>query len=71
MRTEIVECHSGYEYGERPTAITWKGERLEISVILDRRRTPEGKYFRVETIDKQVFEISYFELHDEWRIHQP
>ena len=71
MRTEIVECHSGHEYGERPIAVTWKGERLEISSILDRWRTPDGKYFRVETIDKQVFEITYIELYDEWRIHQP
>jgi hypothetical protein len=69
--TEIVECHSGYEYGERPTALTWKGERFEIVEILDRWRIPGGKCFRVETTDGQIFEITYVELYDEWRIHQP
>ena len=69
--TEIVECHSGYEYGERPIALTWKGERLEVTTILDRWRIPGGKCFRVETRDEQVFEITYVELYDEWRIHQP
>jgi hypothetical protein len=23
-----VECHSGYEYAERPVALHWEGERL-------------------------------------------
>jgi len=69
--TEIVECHSGYEYGERPIALTWKGERLEVTTILDHWRIPGGKCFRVETRDEQVFEITYVELYDEWRIHQP
>jgi len=71
VRSEIVECHSGYEYGERPIAVNWKGERLEVSEILDRWRTPDGKHFRVETTDKQILEINYIELYDEWRIHQP
>jgi hypothetical protein len=69
--TEIVECHSGYEYGERPIALTWKGERLEITKILDRWRIPGGKSFRVETANEQIFEITYVALYDEWRIHQP
>ncbi|MFC2064004.1 hypothetical protein ACFLXB_02780 [Chloroflexota bacterium] len=71
MTTEIVECHSGHEYGERPIALTWKGNRLEIAGIVSRWRIPEGKCFRVETTDNQVFELTYIELSDEWRIHQP
>ncbi|MGD2158528.1 MAG: hypothetical protein PVG14_20005 [Anaerolineales bacterium] len=67
---EIVECHSGHEYAERPTAIYWRGERLEIEQILSRWRIPGGKRFRVRTKDDQVFELFYGELYDEWRIHQ-
>lgn len=67
----IVECHSGYEYAERPTALRWEGERLEIVEIIARWRIPGGKRFRVRTADDQVFELFYGELYDEWRVHQP
>jgi hypothetical protein len=69
--SDLVECHSGYEYGERPMALVWQGQRLEITEILDRWRIPAGKCFRVRTKDEQVFELFYAELSDEWRIHQP
>lgn len=69
--SDLVECHSGYEYGERPTALTWQGQRLEISEILERWRIPGARCFRVQTIDNQIFELFYGELYDEWRINQP
>lgn len=68
---DIVECHSGYEYGERPVALVWHGGRLEVAEILDRRRIPGGKCFRILTADQQIFELFYGELYDEWQIHQP
>lgn len=69
--SEIVECHSGFEYAERPVALRWEGERLVIEKILNRWQIPGGKRFLVETTDGQVFELFYGELYDEWRIHQP
>lgn len=68
---EIVECHSEYEYAEKPLAFWWQGRRLEISQILDQWRVPRGKGFLVKTQDEQIFELFYGELFDEWRIHQP
>ncbi|GAB4473087.1 MAG: hypothetical protein Kow0088_08140 [Anaerolineales bacterium] len=68
---EIVECHSEYEYAERPLALWWQGQRLEIQEILDQWRVPGGKGFRVKTKDDQIFELFYGELFDEWRIYQP
>lgn len=68
---EIVECHSEYEYAEKPLAFWWQGRRLEISQILDQWRVPGGKGFLVKTQDEQIFELFYGELFDEWRIHQP
>jgi len=67
----VVECYSGVEYAERPTALWWEGQRLEVEAVEAAWRTPEGKRFRVRTRDGQVFELVYFELHDEWSIHQP
>lgn len=72
---ELVECHSGYTYAERPTAFTWQGQRHIITEILSQGRTPHAKAFRVRTKDGQVFELSCVEAGDEglseheWHIH--
>lgn len=55
---DIVECHSGTTYGERPVALTWQGQRLVITRIISRGRTPQAMWFRVSTEDGQVFELS-------------
>jgi hypothetical protein len=66
---ELVECHSGYEYAERPIAVWWQGERLEVESVEAQWRISGGKKFRVRTRDNRVFELLYVELYDEWRIH--
>lgn len=63
-----VECHSGLEYAERPTALWWQGARLEVEAVEAEWRIPGGKQFRVRTTDGQVFELVYVASHDEWRI---
>ena len=67
--TDFVECHSDYTYAERPTALTWEGQRLEISAIPAQWHTPDEKCFRVRTKDGQEFELSYREATGEWQIH--
>jgi hypothetical protein len=71
MSSEIVECHSGYTYAERPTALRWKGKRLAIEAVEQSWSVPGGRRFRVRTEDGRVFELFYGELYDEWRIHLP
>jgi len=71
MTAEIVRCYSGHEYAERPKALYWEGEWLEIEETLNRWQIPGGKRFRVRTKDDQVFELFYGELFDEWRIYRP
>jgi len=68
--TEPVQCHSGFEYAERPVALYWEGQRLEISEVLGRWRTPGGKRFRVITRDDQVFELFYDESLKIWDINE-
>ncbi len=67
--SDPVECHSGYEYAERPVALHWEGERLEITAIEAEWRIPGGHCFRVKTRDERKFELFYGELYDEWRIN--
>jgi len=65
-----VECHSGYAYAERPIALQWQGERLEIKTILAEWQTPDGKHFRVQTTDDQNFELIYRIAEDAWKAYQ-
>jgi len=46
----------------------WEGQRLEIAEILSRWRGPVEKGFRVQTADKQIFELTYREVPDEWKV---
>jgi hypothetical protein len=68
--TEPVLCHSGFEYAERPVALYWEGQHLEICEILGRWRTQGGKRFRVLTRDDQIFELFYDESSKIWRIKE-
>jgi hypothetical protein len=66
----IVECHSGYDYAEKPVALTYLDRRLEIATILAQGRTPDEKWFRVRTGDGQLFQLSYRRASDEWQIQK-
>jgi hypothetical protein len=65
---ELVECHSGFTYADRPVALTWEAQRLEIVEVLAVWRTPEKKLFRVRTNDGREFELAYNQATDEWQI---
>jgi hypothetical protein len=73
--TDIVECHSGSSYADKPTALHWYGQRLIIAEILSQGRTPQVKWFRVRSSAGQVFELSLAETASEdpsvqkWQIH--
>jgi len=68
LGNELVECHSGFTYPERPLAINWFGERLEVERVEFELRIPEGKKFRVCTQDGRFFDLLYNEADDQWRI---
>jgi hypothetical protein len=68
--SELVECHSGFTYADKPVALTWEGLRLEIVDIPAQWRTPDERHFRVRTSNGQDFELSYREAANEWQIYQ-
>ena len=68
MEHNPVECLSGHTYAERPIALWWEGERLNIVEIVARWRIPGGYRFRVQAEDDQIFELCYSELQDEWQV---
>jgi len=66
---ETVECLSGSMYAERPLALQWEGERLEVETVLAQWRTGEERWFRVRTRDGRFFDLEYIESGEVWRIH--
>jgi len=61
-----VECYSGHEYAERPTALYCGDQRLEIMKVEDGWRTPNGKAFRVRLEDGRACVLTYSATSDEW-----
>ncbi len=68
MDSAVVECHSGTSYGERPVALVWEGERLPVAAVEAGWREPDGRRFRVRTLDGRVFHLSYGERSNEWQV---
>ena len=67
---ERVFCYSGNEYADRPVSFLLEGEPQEISGIIARWRTPEGRRFRVTTADGSIFDLIYCEASNNWKIEE-
>lgn len=67
---DTVLCRSDTDYAERPVALYWQGQRLEISEIVSRWRTPQGRNFLVKAQGSRVFELIYDERKDFWQVRQ-
>jgi len=65
---DLVECHSGFTYAERPKTIYWEGKRLEINRIEKQARTQEGSFFRVRVVEGDTFDLHYNPSSDQWRV---
>jgi hypothetical protein len=68
MPSDVVECYSGQTFAERPLALYWEDERLEITEILSRWRTPENIRFIVRIEDGRIFHLAYNETEDLWSV---
>ena len=64
----VVECYSGHTFPQYPKAILIDNVRLEIEVIETEWRSPQGKFFRVKTINGSIFVLFYDETSDNWQI---
>jgi hypothetical protein len=69
--SDLVECHSGFTYADRPVALIWEGRRLEILQVLAEWRVTEEKHFRVRAAGGRIFELAYSQATEQWQIQQP
>lgn len=70
-----VECYSGYKAEERPVAFSFQGRRREVAEVVDRwyegglEAGRQGvNYFRVKTVEGDLFLLRYLPLCDAWSI---
>ena len=68
MIGDLVICHSGTEYAERPKALVWQDQTIQVIAIEKSWRTPEGKFFQVNTGIGSIFQLFFDEQMDEWII---
>ena len=70
-----VECYSGFKANERPVAFTFQERRWEVAEIVDRWYEgglkpgyPQVNYFKVRTVERNLFLLRYLSLFDAWSI---
>lgn len=66
--SDLVECHSGFTYADRPKALIWQGIRRDIAEVLHSWHVPAGKQFRVRCTDGSVFLLTFTVIDGEWQI---
>jgi hypothetical protein len=67
METSVA-CYASASYPERPRAFLWEGERLEVTEVERRWRTPTGLTFRVRAVDGRRFTLAYDKAADAWKV---
>jgi hypothetical protein len=70
MEGQPVECHSGYTYAQRPTAIHWEGQRCRVDAIMSEHNTPQGKNFRVRAVNGDIFTLLFDYKDKTWKIEK-
>ena len=60
----------GSGYAERPLALHWDGQRLEVEAVEAQWRAPGSHFFRVKTTGGRRFELVYTEAPDAWRVKE-
>lgn len=66
MNEVRVEAYAGQRYPERPTWVTWQGERRRVAEVESVWREPARVLFRVRLDDGQRLLLAYREATDEW-----
>lgn len=64
----LVECHSGYEYTERPIAFWAADVRHDVSRIVKEWNDPNGKHFLVEDTGGDIYQLDHWNEISEWQV---
>jgi len=67
----LVECHSGYEYPQRPKTVFWQNRKQPVHTVITEWKKPNGKGFRVLLGNGTVLDLIYNIDLGEWTILTP
>ncbi|MBN2257674.1 MAG: hypothetical protein JW704_07605 [Anaerolineaceae bacterium] len=67
--SELVQCHSGFRYADRPVSFLWESNKYKITRIIQEGKTEGGLSFTVATKSDSVFRLLYDECNDQWLIY--
>lgn len=70
MSAVRVEAYAGASYPERPTAVWWQDQRLEVEQVVRSWRTPDGLHFLVEIEEIGRAELIYHYEDGGWKIEE-
>lgn len=65
-----VECYSGSRDAERPIAVHWQGQRLDVVQVLRSWRTPNGPAFEVLVASDHRLRLELDENSDCWCVSE-
>lgn len=65
---EVVRCHSGYTYAQRPVSFSFAGQDYAVENIVAENRFPDGRQFLVQTRDGELFDLIYNQTNDHWQV---
>ena len=65
-----VECYSGYKADEKPVSFLLSGRKLMVEKIIDRWRSPEFEYFKVQADDGKGYLLRNDQRNDEWALEK-
>ena len=63
-----IQCYAGHRGEEEPRAFDLGDRRIEVMEIIDRWRSPEYRYFRVQAYDGGVYILRHDETAGEWEL---
>ncbi len=61
-----VECYAGYRGEETPRRFVDGDRRVEVTEILDRRRTPDHRSFKIAAADGSIYWLRHDVRDDSW-----
>jgi hypothetical protein len=65
---EVVRCHSGFRYADKPLSFQWDMDVKNITGIISEWKTESGYTFVVITDMNYIFELQYNDSIDLWSV---
>ncbi len=63
-----VECYAGFKGEQYPQRFTLRERVLEVEEVEDQWYSPSSQYFRVRTVDGNIYVLRHDQEQERWRL---